>query len=827
MIKVKNDRNPRLLAPSTIQKPMKFRMFRKPALMAAAIVAIPAAIAAPPRDYPITPVPLDKVAITDGFWRQRLDSHFNKGLDHALDQCRKTGRLDNFEIAAGLKKGEHQGSFFNDSDVYKILEGMAFSTAGPMKPEHRKFLDEFIGVIGKAQREDGYLFTFYQIRNEMDRRWTDIANMHEDYCAGHLIEAGAAHYRMTGRKDLLDIGLKFADHIDKTFGPGKKGEPPGHQEIEMALADLYRITGEKRYLDLSRFLLEQRGVHPGNWYHQEHVKLLDGTESVGHAVRALYGFCGMAEIAALTGDERYIKALDRYWHSVTDTKMALSGGVGGGLWESFDKAYYLPNRTSYNETCGSIAQVFWNHRMFRLTGDAKYLDVLERSLYNGVLTGVQLTGDAYFYPNQLESGPVKRQPWFDCACCPSNIARFLPAQPGYLYATKGDTLFACLYAASEATFELAGTPVKVVQKTAYPWEGKVVLTVTPQAAKNFSIALRIPGWARNQPVPGDLYRYLGESPAKPVITVNGEPTEVRLAQGFATINRTWQPGDTVELELPMDIRKTVAHDKVLDNTGRVALERGPIVYCVEGLDNDNLDKPHNLLPGADAGFKSEFRPDLLGGVTVVTGPAELVKRGADGEAVEREPRQLTAVPYFARANREPSPMAMFLLRDPAAAILPPVPSLTTRAKVSSSTGKGYFAALSDQITPARSADASRGLFEWSDRLGTTEWVQYEFAEATTIQSSSVYWYDRFGTAQRLPKSWRLLYRDGGEWKPVVTKDPYGLVTDTFNTVNFAPVKTDALRLEADLQDSYLDPYLAIPSSQPGKFSAGIIEWSVK
>lgn len=806
---------------------MKLVKLHPPAAMAVAILSAPSVIAAPPRDYPIQPVPLNQVRITGGFWDQRLDNHFGKGLDHALDQCRKTGRLDNFEIAAGLKQGEHRGSFFNDSDVYKIIEGMAYSLAGPIKKEHREFLDEFITTIGKAQMDDGYLFTFYQLKNEMGNRWTNIGHMHELYCAGHLFEAGAAHYRMTGRRDLLDICLKLADHIDKTFGPGKKDDPPGHQEIEMALADLYRITGERRYLDLARFFLEQRGVKPGNWYHQEHVKLLEGTEAVGHAVRAVYGFCGMAEIAAMTGDPAYGKALDRYWHSVTDTKMALTGGIGGGLWESFDKPYFLPNRSSYNETCGSIAQVFWNHRMFRLTGDAKYLDVLERALYNGVLTGVQLSCDAFFYPNQLETGPAKRQPWFDCACCPSNIARVLPAQSGYLYATKGDTLFACLYAENSASLEIAGSKMKVEQKTNYPWDGSVNLTLAPDSPKAFTLALRIPGWARNQPVPGDLYRYLGESPPAPTVKVNGQAVKPDFKQGFASIQRTWQAGDTVTLDLPMPVRMVVAHEKVRENTGRAALERGPLVYCIEGHDNQQLDAPYNLLLAPTPQFQSSFRPDLLGGVSVITGPAELVKRAADGKAVEREPRQFTAVPYFARANREPSPMAVFLLRDPAAAVLPPAPSLATAATVTASTGKGDFAALRNQVTPARSADTSRGVFGWDERLGTTEWVQYEFPEATTISSSSVYWYDRFGTAQRLPKAWRLLYRADGAWKPVATKDSFGLATDTFNTVSFTPVKTDALRLEADLQDNFLDPYLAIPSSQPGKFSAGILEWTVK
>ncbi len=800
---------------------------RLPPSILLAIPLLSAASAAPPRDYPITPVPLTRVDVTGGFWRQRLDTHLQATIGHALDQCGKTGRLDNFRIAAGAKQGEHQGASFNDSDVYKIVEGMALSLAGPIKREHRRFLDDFVALLARAQRDDGYLFTFYQVKEGLQNRWTNIDHMHELYCAGHLFEAGAAHHRMTGRRDLLDVCLRFADHIDRQFGPGRMEKAPGHAEIEMALADLYRITGEKRYLDLARFFLEQRGAHPGNWYHQDHRPLLEETEAVGHAVRAVYAYCGMAEVAALTGDERYAKALDAYWRSVTGTKMAVSGGIGGGLWESFDKPYFLPNLSAYNETCGSIAQVFWNHRMFRLTGDARFLDVLERALYNGALTGVQLTGDAFFYPNQLETGPVRRQPWFDCACCPSNIARFIPAQPGYLYATSGNTLFACLYAASRAKATLAGTTVQVEQATDYPWDGTVTLKLGPATPARFTLALRIPGWARNQPVPGDLYRYLGEPGQQPTLEVNGKPVTPAFSAGFARVDRTWQGGDTVTLRLPMPVRQLIAHEKVRDDTGRVALERGPLVYCVEGIDNDGLATPGNLLVPADARFKAAHRKDLLGGVTTLTGKAELVKRGADGRSVEREPREVTAIPYFARANREPAHMAVFLLRDPAAAVLPPVPTLATLATVTSSNGKGNTAALRDQVTPARSGDHSRGVFVWEGCLGTTEWVQYQFPEPQTISSSSVYWYDRFGTAERLPKSWRLLYRDGPDWKPVANKDPYALVTDAPNTVRFAPVKTDALRLEATLHDSFLDPYLSIPSSQPSKFTAAILEWTVE
>ncbi len=422
---------------------------------------------------------------------------------------------------------------------------------------------------------------------------------------------------------------------------------------------------------------------------------------------------------------------------------------------------------------------------------------------------------------------MKRQLWFDCACCPSNIARFIPAQPGYLYATEGDTLFTCLYAASKCEAEVGGAKVQITQKTEYPWDGTFNLQINPEAAKSFTLALRIPGWARNQPVPTDLYHYLGARDQAPILKVNGEAVEPESGKGFARIKRTWKPGDTVTLTLPMPVRMLVANDKIKDNTGRVALERGPLVYCVEGIDNDKLATPQNLLIGADTRFGTEFRKDLLGGITVISAKADLVKRGREGGSVGREAHKLTAVPYFARANREPTPMAVFLLRDIAAAILPPVPSLATGGKASSSTGKGNFAALTDQITPARSADASHGVFSWDGREGTTEWVQYEFDKPQTISSSSVYWYDRFGTAHRLPKAWRLLYRDGTEWKPVATKDPYALVTDTANTVSFAPMKTDSLRLEADLHDAFLDPYLAVPNAKSAKVSAGILEWKVE
>jgi len=779
------------------------------------------------KDYPIDPVPFTTVQITDNFWKSRLDVHYQNTISHVLDQCEKTGRLNNFKIAAGQVEGKFEGSFFNDSDVYKILEGIAYSLRGPISDEHRAFINDFIDIMAKAQMEDGYLYTFYQVNKEMNRQWKDIGNMHELYCAGHMIEAGVAHYQATGQRNLLDIVIKFADKIDQTFGPGKHIEPPGHQEIELALVKLYRVTGEERYLNLAKFFLDQRGRN-GNWYDQNHIPLIEQKEAVGHAVRAVYGYSGMIDIAALTGDKKYMEAVGRLWENVVGKKMAISGGVGGGLWEAFDKEYFLPNRSSYNETCGSIAMVLWNHRMFLLHGDAKYIDVLERSLYNGVLTGVSLQGNAFFYPNPLETGGGLREPWFGCACCPSNIARIIPAIPGYLYAQKDKTLYVNLFACSQMKIDLGGQSVTLIQDTEYPWNGEVKITVRPEKPRQFTIAVRIPGWAQNNPVPSELYRNMKPSDKTVSISLNGKPIPCKTNKGFVYIDRVWKQEDTIELDLPMPVRLVVAHEMVKDDRGLVALERGPIVYCVEGIDNPTSDKKvYNILIPDSTNFTAEYKKDLLNGVTVITGDVKAVTRGEDGVSVVEKPHKMTAIPYFARANRESTPMAIWVLRDVSRAVLPPVPSIATNSKVTASTETGNFRVLCDQIEPARSADASRGVFNWNGRVGTTEWVQYEFKEPATISSSKVYWYDRFGTIERKPKSWRLLYKEGDDWIPVKNNEPYSVKIDTYNRVTFEPVKTSALRLEATLQDAFLDPYLALPNAEPAKFSASILEWKVE
>jgi hypothetical protein len=507
--------------------------------------------------------------------------------------------------------------------------------------------------------------------------------------------------------------------------------------------------------------------------------------------------------------------------------MSLTGGIGGGLWEAFDREYFLPNTSVYNETCGAMANVFWNHRMFLLHGQAKYLDVLERTLYNGALGGLSLSGDAFYYPNKLETRGGKRLAWFKCACCPSNSARFFSSVAKYLYAAQGDTLMVNLYASSTARVKLGGKTVNVAQETDYPWSGKVKVSINPARSRTFTVSLRIPGWARNQPVPSNLYRHRKKDDSAVTLKVNNRSVKFDAGDGFARIKRSWKKGDVVELNLPMPVRRVVSNKRLLDNTGLVALERGPLVYCVEGIDIGKKTEILNLRIPKTAKFESEHRKDLLGGVTVITGQAMEVSRGGDKVSVVEKKIPLVAVPYYARANRDVTSMVVWMLEDKARAILPPAPDIASTSTVTASIKKGQFGALNDQITPVRSGDASRGRFIWQGRRGTSEWVQYDFEKPAKVSAVEVYWYARFGTGEKLPESWQLMYRDGGEFKPVANKGAYGVKPDQFNRVTFKPVKTDALRLVVKLQDKYVETYLAGKTEKPKKMSGGILEWRVE
>ena len=649
-------------------------------------------------DYPIRPVPAHQVKFADGFWSPRLEINRTVTIPASFRMCDQTGRIENFKVAGGLSDKKWTGRFgFNDSDVSKIIEGAAYSLMTHPDAKLDAYVDELIGYMAAAQEEDGYLFTAWTARDKIDnpanviccypkeKKWLESEMSHELYNLGHMYEAAAAHYEATGKTNFLDVSKKSAELLLTTFGPGKLEIPPGHPEIELGLVKLYRATGDRRYLDLAKYYVELRGKptddRPKPWgpYSQDHEPFRDQDEAVGHAVRAIYLYAGATDIAALTEDAGLTAAVDRLWENVVGQKTYVTGGVGStGRGEAFGRPYDLPNRTAYAETCANLATCLWNHRLFLLHGDGKYIDTLERALYNSVISGVSLSGDEFFYPNPLSSrGDYARSTWFDCSCCPTNLCRFIPSVPGYAYAVRDDAAYVNLFVEGSVELELAGGKVRVEQATKYPWEGKVEITVTPATAgQKFALRVRMPGWTQGDVFPSDLYRYLDESDERPTLTVNGESVAIEPARGYAVIDRAWQPGDKVTLELPMPVRRVVAHENVRADRGRVALVRGPLVYCIEGMDVEGGKVLDLVLPDS-ARLETEFRDDLLGGVQVVTGGAQRVTTSSSSSSTTDESGDVrirtiedtstqavpfTAIPYYAWAHRGKGEMAVWLPR---------------------------------------------------------------------------------------------------------------------------------------------------------------------
>jgi uncharacterized protein len=779
--------------------------------------------AEPKADYPIRPVPFSAVTIGDGFWSPRLETNRRVTINYDFAKCEETGRIDNFAKAGHLMPGEFRGIFFDDSDVYKIIEGAAYSLAVQADPKLDAYLDALIVKIAAAQEPDGYLYTARTLNPENPpqgsgkHRWENERESHETYNLGHLLEAGVAHHQATGKRSLLDVAIKAADLLDRTFGPNGRHEVPGHQEVEIGLVKLYRETGDERYLRLAKFFLDERGRADHHTLYgvetQDHVPVIQQSEAVGHAVRAAYMYSGMADVAALTGDDAYIRAIDRLWENVVSRKLYLTGGIGArAQTEAFGADYELPNKQAYNETCAAIALAMWAERMFLLHGDSKYIDVLERVVYNGFLAGVSLQGDKFFYPNPLACdgrspfniGTLGRAPWFACSCCPGNVVRFVPSLPGYVFAVRDRTIFVNLFVGDSGRVPLADQTVKLSQSTRYPWDGVVAIKVEPERAADFELRVRIPGWATGTPLPSSLYRY-AESTTDPVsLKVNGERADFQIDHGYAVLARHWQAGDTIELDLPMPIHRVLADDPLVADHGRVALERGPIVYCAEAIDNGGNIAQLSL--SDDMQLSHEWKPDLLGGVEIVR--AQLPSAAADEKA-----SVITAIPYYAWAHRAMGEMAVWL---PRVAGPRPAPTLasTCRATASHTWEVDTPTALNDQLEPASSEDDSVPRFTWWNHLGSVEWVEYDFPQAASVQGAEVFWYDdrRIGGRCRVPASWRILYRDGDEWKPVLDAAQGEIAMDRFNSVSFSPVTTTALRLEVQLQPN---------------LSSGVLEWKLR
>lgn len=793
--------------------------------------------------YPINPVPFTSVKVTDQFWGQRLQASREVTIPLAFSKCEETGRYTNFtraaqmmelqknpalkddpryaEVAKGVKIG---GYSFDDTDVYKTIEGASYLLQTYPDKKLKRYIDSVLVIVASAQEPDGYLYTS-RTQNPAaphewagNKRWVKVEDLsHEFYNLGHMVEGAIAHYQATGQRNFLDIAIRYADCIYNEIGEGegKQVFVPGHQIAEMALAKLYTVTGEKKYLDLAKFFLDKRGyTSRRDEYSQAHLPVVEQSEAVGHAVRAAYMYSGMADVAALTGDSAYIRAIGRIWDNIVGKKLYITGGIGAtASGEAFGKNYELPNMSAYCETCAAIGNVYMNYRLFLLHGESKYYDVLERSLYNGLISGVSLEGNGFFYPNPLESmGQHQRQAWFGCACCPSNICRFIPSLPGYVYAVKDESVYVNLFVSNTATLKVGGKKLTLTQQTGYPWDGAIALTIDRATGRDFTLKLRIPGWVKGQVVPSDLYSYADNKRLDYTVTVNGEPVEKAVGNdGYLAISRRWKKGDRIELALDMQPRTVKAHSQVAADRGRLAIERGPIVYCAEWPDND-FDIM-TLLLNREPKFEEVRRDDMLHGITQLKTQAQTLNYDEQGR-LQAKDVTLTLIPYYAWAHRGSGKMSVWLPANISATRPGVPPTAASQSKVDASIRTSALSSINDGLLPQHSNDRAVPYYHTWPKQAGTEWLTYTFPKAMKVSACTIYWFDDgpWGGC-RIPKAWRILYKnERGEWTPVKNLAPYPCSKNETNTVQFAPVSTTALKLEID---------------QPDEHSIGVYEWEVK
>ncbi len=798
--------------------------------------------------YPITPVPFTSVKVWNNtFWGQRLETSRKVTIPLAFSKCESEGRYKNFERAAENMKhsldkynvAKLMPYSFDDTDPYKTIEGASYilQTYPDKKLQH--YVDSIIDIIGTAQEPDGYLYTA-RTQNYIHphpwsgpKRWSKEEDLsHELYNLGHLIEGAVAHWQATGSHKLLDIACRYADCVCKEVGPNARQAcvVPGHQIAEMALCKLYLATGRKRYLDEAKFFLDYRGkTAVRNEYSQSHEPVLEQDEAVGHAVRATYMYAGMADVAALTGDTAYIHAIDRIWNNIVSKKLYITGGIGAtSNGEAFGANYELPNMSAYNETCAAIGNVYVNYRLFLLHGESKYFDVLERTLYNGLIDGVSMDGGGFFYPNPLESmGQHQRQSWFGCACCPSNICRFLPSLPGYVYAVKDRNAYVNLFLSNSSSLVVGGKKVLLNQDTRYPWDGNITIKIGENKAGIFGLKIRIPGWVKGQPVPSDLYYYTDGKLLGYAITVNGRKAEGTVtSDGYFTVSRQWKSGDVVHVHFDMGVRTVRANNQVAADRGQVAIERGPVVYAAEWPDNkfnimNVLVNQHPTFTTGTMPYATFIADSLKNKLTqyqgqcigTLTTPAQTLTFGEDGRLATKDV-SLKLIPYFAWAHRGNGNMKVWLPQDVSAARPTTPATLASQAKVEFSVKLGAKGSVNDGLVPQNADDRTIPYCHWWPKTGTTEWVTYTFPEAKAVQTATVYWYDDqpWGGCS-VPTSWQILYQDAQDnWQPVSGADAYPVKRGAPCIVNFTPIKTKALRLQFRM---------------PADKSCGIFEWSVK
>lgn len=761
--------------------------------------------------YPARPVPFTEVDIDDEFWAPRMEVNRNVSIWHCFERMKR----------------------FEAFGASKLVEAAAYMIAKRPDPKLEEYTD---GVIDK-------------IIAGVEPRLADPDKAVR--LPGHFLEAAVAYYGATGKRKMLDVALEDANVIDKNFGPGKKTYISQHEGQKIGLIQLYLQTGDVRYLNLAKFFLDERGKEDypraGEYaidrtYAQDHEPVIAQKEAVGHCVRATFLYIPLTDLAALTGQPEYADASRAIWADMVYKKLYLTGSIGSVRFhEQFGAAYELPNLSGWNETCASYGNIVWNHRMFLLDRDAKYIDVMERALYNGFADGVSLKGDRFFYQNPLKSfGNYERFDWIDVPCCPPNVVRLTASLGSHIYARSSDSIYVNLFVTSRAKIKVRNDVTVVLrQETRYPWEGSIKIEVNPEREESFAIQVRIPGWARNEVVPGNLYRYMEHSNQEPTLTVNDRPHETKVDRGYVRIERKWKKNDVIRLTLPMPVRRVRANALALENRDMVALQRGPLVYCAEWPDN----KGHalNLYLADDAVLSSQWRSDLLNGVEVITGNVMALEKGVDGNRLEARPHELVAIPYYAWSNRGAGEMAVWIARDPKQAWLLPIPpdpisSVTSSGGVPKKwTGyndqNDHLSALYDGKDPVSSADESYLYFRMRPDSGTGSWIEYAFKTPTPISTAQVYWFDD-GRFCRVPASWRVLYKDEGEWKPVENLDDYSVAKDKFNIMRFKSVTASAVRLEVEPQTKL---YKAGEIGPPGANflkedthwrEFGLLEWRV-
>lgn len=756
----------------------------------------------------LDPVSFVDVSIKDRFWTPRQEVNRTATVEHSLKMLDKFGNYLVMKLAAEGKREGYKGLLFTDSDLYKTLEGIAYTLHTHPDPKLDKRVDEIIAMIAAAQMEDGYLNTWFQVTRPNDR-FKNLRDWHELYCAGHMFEAAAAHYQATGKRNFLDIALKLAERIHKEFGPNGKPGYCGHPEIELALVKLWRVTGDKKWFELGRLMTERRGTHYfaaehktpearyDGTYWQDDVPIEEHREIKGHAVRAAYLMSGVADIARETHDPELIKMLGRVWRNTTEKRIFVTGGIGPSASnEGFTVDYDLPNLTAYQETCASIAMALWGHRMALLYADARYMDPVETSLYNALLSGIALDGKKFFYVNPLASmGGHHRREWYECACCPPNVLRSIASIGGYAYATSKDSLYVNLYAGGKLRTKLDGKPVAMDVKTDYPWDGKVEMQMIEPA--KFALRLRVPDWSRTQ-----------------TLKVNGvDVTKLNIESGYIVLDRTWKAKDRVVLDLPMPVEQLEAHPKVRDDVGRAVVRRGPLIYCLEQVDNASPVEEVVIPKGAS--FKPTYRKDLLGGIVAIEADAEKVSTSEWETALYQlvpkgEKVKATLIPYGFWDNRKAGRMEVWIPTSP-----PPGKATGPEGKaavtVSFKSGNAQPWGINDGLEPKSSGEQPNALFHFWPHKGGEEWAQYTWKKPLAISGVRIYWFDDTGRGEcRLPQSWRLQYLVGNAWKDVALKEaPISL--DKWCETRFSAIETTAMRLLVKQKDGW---------------ASGIHEWQI-